>query len=443
MTARRLPYRHLSVRVPWHDTGWEGSICADPLANGACLRLGRIAEGRNDAREVSLAGSAWADIAEENLPPCSAERAGFMSPHARRLTKRHPYAAWNEVYRKFQPTSYEVPAYSADCIPFRWMLRKSAAAISEEYQLPYEAELEVAVDLEASLNDPSWVQHAKNQQLLLDTFFSAVEPERSLCFVYAKESPLSNDPRRILIGVGRALGAAQTIPYIQRGDGFGSVLWERVIRHSIRPSMEDGFLLPYHELLRMSVEDGVDPEQFAVFVPEESGIEFSYASELVSHDTALSLLLALDRAVEKVAPVVSGQWASVRRWLSARVGEVWEARGPCPGLGAALAAFGVHEGVLLAFAAQSRIGDNEDPWPVVDAWLRDPASDTEASARVSAMMSKTWAAISDERRSLLRLLSRFDLTARSGNSPLPADRAREGWHPAIGCGTAGKSIPDL
>ena len=131
MTARKLPYRHLSVRVPWHDTGWEGSICTDPLANGACLRLGRIAEGRNDSREVSLAGKAWADIAEADLPPCSAERAGFMSPGARRVTKTHPYASWNEVYRKFQPTSYEVPAYSADCVPFRWMLRKSAAAISQ------------------------------------------------------------------------------------------------------------------------------------------------------------------------------------------------------------------------------------------------------------------------------------------------------------------------
>src|ERR1035441_5730008 len=125
MTARRLPYQHLSVRVPWHDNGWEGSICADPLANGACLRLGRIAEGRNDSREMSLAGKTWADIAEADLPPCSVERAGFMSPDARRVTKRHPYAAWNEVYRKFQPTSYEVPAYSANCVPFRWMLRKS------------------------------------------------------------------------------------------------------------------------------------------------------------------------------------------------------------------------------------------------------------------------------------------------------------------------------
>jgi len=410
MTPRVLPYRHLSVRVPWHDTGWEGSICADPLANGACLRLGRIAAGRNDPVEVSLAGRPWSEIAETDLPPCSAERAGFMSQHARRVTKHHPYASWNDVYRKFQPTTYDLPAHSADCVPFRWMLREHAAAIAEEYGLPYEPALEAAVDAEASLNDPAWVQHASNQQLLLDTFFSAVEPKRSLLFVYAKESPLSADPRRILIGVGRALGVGQTVPYLQADPGFGSVLWERVIRHSIRPSMEDGFLLPYQELLRLSAEEDTDPEQYAVFVPEEFGIQFSYASEHVSHDAALSLLLALDRAVEHLAPVVSGHWTEVRQWLSARVGEVWQARGPCPGLGAALAAFGIQEGVLLAFAAQSRLTDNEDPWPLVDKWLRDPSSDPAADRRVSKTMSKTWAAISDQRRSLLCLLSRFDLT---------------------------------
>jgi hypothetical protein len=398
--------------VPWHDTGWEGSICAEPLANGACLRLGRIAEGRNDAHEASNAGKSWADLMANDLelPPCSSERAGFMSPSARQVTKKHPYALWNEVYRKFQPTTYELPKYSADCIPYRWMLRENAAAIADEYRLPYEPDLELAVDTEASLNNPAWVQHAKNQQLLLDTFFSAVEKERSLFFIYAKESPLSNDPRRILIGVGRTLNVGQVIPYKQSAGGFGSVLWERVIRHSIRPSMEDGFLLPYHELLKMSAEDGVDPEEFAVFVPEESGPEFSYASEHVSHDTALSLLLTLDRAVEKVSPIVAGSWPGVRKWLSARLGEVWDARGPNPGLGSALTAFGIQEGVLLAYAVHSQIGDNEDPWPLTDRWLRDPATEPEAASRVPATMSKAWIAIPDERRALLRLLSRFDLT---------------------------------
>src|SRR5258708_2844300 len=213
MAARTFPYRHISVRVPWHDTGWEGSICADPLANGACLRLGRIAEGRDDLRELSLAGKSWDDLTESDLPPCTLERAGMMSPRSRSVTKRHPYAAWSEVYRKFQPTSYQLPPYSADCIPFRWMIRKYAAEISDELQLPYEPALENAIDDEASLNNPVWVQDGRNQQLLLDTFFSAVQKERSLFFVYAKESTLSNDPRRILIGVGRATSKGDAIPY--------------------------------------------------------------------------------------------------------------------------------------------------------------------------------------------------------------------------------------
>src|SRR2546421_12091360 len=139
----------------------------------------------------------------------------------------------------------------------------------------------------------------------------------------SNKAPFQKEPRRILIGVDHIRDVGQKIPKKQNGGGFGSDLWERVIRHSIRPSMEDGFILPYHELLKMSAEDGVDPEEFAVFVPEESGPEFSYASEHVSHDTALSLLLALDRAVERVSPVVAGSWQGVRKWLSARLGEVW------------------------------------------------------------------------------------------------------------------------
>jgi hypothetical protein len=413
VSARKLPYQHLSVRVPWHDTGWEGSVCADPLANGSCLRLGRIADERDDAQEARLAGRSWAELTEAGLrlPPCSAERAGLMSPGSRRVTKEeHPYAAWYEVYRKFRPTSYELPAYSADCIPFRWMLRESAAEISERYQLPYEAALEDAVDAEAGIRSTAWVQHGTNQRMLLDAFFSAIEKQRSLFFVYAKESPVSADPRRILIGVGRTLEVGHVVPYKQEAGGFPSVLWERVVRHSIRPAMNDGFLLPYQHLLGLADEAGIDPADYAVFVPDEAADEFSYASEHVRHDTAISLLLAFDRAVAKLAPLVPGSWDQVREWLSARLAEVWQARGPCPGLGAALTAFGISEGTMLAHAVQARVGDNEDPWLLADRWLRAPSSDEEASARVSPVMSKTWASLDDRRRALLRLLSRFDLT---------------------------------
>lgn len=410
MATRTLPYQHLSVRVPWHDTGWEGSICSDPLSNGACLRLGRIAEGRDDLRELGLAGKSWDDLAETDLPPCTLERAGLMSSHGRTVTKRHPYAAWNDVYRKFRPTSYNLPAHSADCIPFRWMIRKHAADMAEQYQLPYEPALEDSVDREAGLKNSIWVQDGKNQQLLLDAFFSAIRKERSLFFVYAKEASFSTDPRRILIGVGRTTSMRDAVPYLQDGGGFGSVLWERVIGHSIRPTMDDGFLLPYHELLRLSADQDVDPEEFAVYVPDEFSLQFSYASEHVSHDAALSMLLALDRTVQRLAPVVAGSWTGVRDWMSARIGEVWQARGPYPGLGAALTAFGLPQGVLLSFAAQSMLRDNEDPWAIADQWLRDPSVHPEASARIPATFARAWAALSEERRSLLKLISRFDLT---------------------------------
>ena len=409
MPARVLPYQHLSVRVPWHDDEWRGSICNDPLANGACLRLTRIAEARNDGLERRLAGTAWADLAQGELPPCAAERADFMSPTPRSVTKRHPYADWNDVYRKFLPTTYELPAFAADCVPFRWMLREQAAVIADQYQLPYEPALEEGVDQEAHLNNPAWVQHGQNQQLLLDTFFSVVKAESTLLFFYAKETPLSEDPRRVLVGVGRARVMGEVVPYTQDSGGFGSTLWERVIQHSVRPSMEDGFLVPYHELLKLKA-DSCDPAEHVVLVPDEFGMQFSYASEHVTHDAALSLLLALDRAVEEFSPLVSGSWSSVRQWLSERIGEIWTARGPHPGLGAALTAFGIPEGVLLSYAAQSRLNDNEDPWPLIDKWIRDPSVDLEAKQRVGPTTSQMWGALSDERRALLTLLSRFDLT---------------------------------
>ena len=46
------PLRHLSIRVPWHDTGWGGHVCTAPRLNGSCLKLKRVAEKKRAARKV-------------------------------------------------------------------------------------------------------------------------------------------------------------------------------------------------------------------------------------------------------------------------------------------------------------------------------------------------------------------------------------------------------
>ncbi|WP_210417092.1 AAA family ATPase [Citricoccus sp. SGAir0253] len=333
-----------------------------------------------------------------------------MSARSRSVSKEHPYAEWNEVYRKFEPVRLDLPAYSADCVPFRWLLRDNAVRLADVHGIDFEYRLEEQVDAEAKLNDPAWIQHGRNQRAMLDTFFSAVEPGASLVFFYAKDTPLSDDPRRVLVGVGRVTGWTPSQAYGNRRGGFESVTWETPVQHSIRPTMEDGFLLPYQHLMDVSQQRGLDPSEYVVLVPEEFTEQFSYATEHVTHDAALNLLLALTASVERFAQVVPGEWDRVRSWLNAEVAAAWRARGAFPGLGAALTAFGMPQGVLLSYAVRSMVHEGDNPWDVVDRIFRDPSEFLNLHPVPSQMLCKTWLALRQDRRDLLMLLSRFDLT---------------------------------
>ena len=70
--------QHISVRVPWHDHGWDGTVCMAPESNNACLRLRNIAENRKDKEEVAICGQHMADYVEKLS--CISEGACFMSP---------------------------------------------------------------------------------------------------------------------------------------------------------------------------------------------------------------------------------------------------------------------------------------------------------------------------------------------------------------------------
>ena len=71
-----------------------------------------------------------------------------------------------------------------------------------------------------------------------------------------------------------------------------SYLWERSVRHSIRPDGGDGVLLPYHDLLSGCEKDTDHPRDCIAFVPEEYRGEFSYASEHVVRGSAIAALLS-------------------------------------------------------------------------------------------------------------------------------------------------------
>src|SRR5262249_17616779 len=154
----------------------------------------------------------------------------------------------------------------------------------------------------------------------------------------------------------------------RNGEGMRGMVWERPVQHSIRPKGQDGFLMPYDEILGRAEEDpSLDIERYAAKAPDEHWDEFSYASELVTHDGAIGALLSLEMALDRMESELGITTGRQRQWIHDELVRLWKVRGPFPGLGVVLAAFGLSRGVFVAHTLQQKAGENADPWPLVDA----------------------------------------------------------------------------
>lgn len=260
--------------------------------------LDRISETKDDNREQKIAGKLLSDLSPEDWPACVQERNAFMAPIELIRPVSHPYSETSTLHKHILATDFRQPPYSAAAIPFRWMNRESAWEIASENELD--------VDLNREPNSPdwlknnTWVQNHDDQRAMLDGFFHHVKPELSLCFFYAKQTPLSEDDDRIIVGVGRVKNIGNRAEYDYKESGLRAYIWDRAIQHSIRPDFQDGFLLPYQAILEKAEEDlTIDPSYYLALAPEDRLIEFYYATEHVSHDGAIAALLSCKEAIER------------------------------------------------------------------------------------------------------------------------------------------------
>ena len=291
---------HLSIRVPWHDNRWDGRVCSDPANNHSCLALRAIAETRNDATEPRLHDELISDLEEDQKPPCVKERATFLS--SREINRRGvmDYSRWSSAHKHIRPTFVRVPAWGATLLPYRWLLRENAYKIAKELNLDVSQERE-PTDL-PFLKRTDWVQDYENQRALLDGFAERCVPDKSLTFFYAKRTPLADDDRRVIVGVGMLVHKGDVSQYDYEPAApkthLRSMIWERAIQHSIRPDRVNpghyvgGIILPYHAILeRAAADDSLDTAEFLACAPEEAREQYSYASEHVTHGVAITTLL--------------------------------------------------------------------------------------------------------------------------------------------------------
>jgi energy-coupling factor transporter ATP-binding protein EcfA2 len=417
--SRRLPWQHVTIRVPWHDAGWNGRVCSAPSANTACLALSRIAAGKRDDQD-DYAGQLFEELAGSAMPPCIDERVSFMADHDLILKKQHPYKDSSpETHGHFGETILRLEAFSAACIPFGWMLKSNVEADERSGEEGKAAALRLAYepDREPELAfETGWIQDKANQLVMLDTFFGALEPGDSLCFFYAKKTPLSESAGRVIIGAARVKGAGQHTEYAYDRPGeLQGVLWERCVRHSLRPGGTDGFLMPYYDVLAAAAADEeVELEQCIAFAPEDQFNAFSYGSEHLSHDGAIASLLSCASALRACEEVIETDVSSALAWIDREVARLWTARGVHPGLGSALAAFGLEHGALLAHEivrSGSRDGEVFDAFAFIDGFVTAPKTFPQAEAfGFGSSYRQKWSGLAKSRRALLDLIARCSLT---------------------------------
>ena len=407
------PVKHISIRVPWHDNGWNGSVCKDPLCNDSCLKLPRILKEKDEEAESKIASKTIEELEQEHWPACVAERGMFMAPFAYTRYASHPYTPTSaNTHGHFKSTPLYHPAYSAPAVPFAWMQINDLERYQKEYNLDIDPSKEPDLGFSTS-----WVQEESNQKALLDCFAGHLQEDKSLCFFYAKRVPfVEEDYGRIIIGIGRVQKVSSLTPYefdSESSNDLRCVLWERMIAHSIRPDFKDGFLLPYNEMIDYAKKDpNFNPAALAVFAPADRILEFSYASEHVSHDASISALLECASMLREADKYLEGSRDRQINWIDRRIAELWNMRGPCPGLGPALSAFGIELGTFVARDVAERVGDNTDPWPYVEKVFENPKRYLSSTLhrQIPEDIQRAWQCIDRNEKALLKLLSRFEIT---------------------------------
>lgn len=260
------------------------------------MRLKGINQSRDERLESDNAGCSLCKLSCVNEIPCIREGGTFMSEEDVSVMVTHPYSSWSEYHKDLQPLKETISAYTYPARPFRWVMRQRYIG-NKQYKTIEELAVEKGFDYhpeyEPQMSNKTWVQDGRNQGTIFNAFFSDMIENESLCIFYAKQVPFIEDSRRVVVGIGHIQRVNAPIKYeTNNPNGMSSCSWENMVKHSIRSDMKDGFILPYRELMEYASENtNFDIRTGTVFASEDYFEEFSYASEQLSHDAVIDVIL--------------------------------------------------------------------------------------------------------------------------------------------------------
>jgi exodeoxyribonuclease V alpha subunit len=422
--------KHLSVRICWHDSGWNGSICKAPLTNHFCSSLEHIREHRDkemDDFEIKNKEKHLSSLQNEILDiPCKREICVF-SDKGYSVCFDHPLKGRAPGY-ELAPCSDLLTAYCCYPAPYRWLMVKNYNDIRKKYGLSLrplnDSDLSYSTS-KGKKKEKTWIDDPKLQEILLTNFWDAIEDKKSFVVFYVNSSPVAENQRRVIVGIGRVKEKGKMARFGNTQEKPGpNYAWQRRIVHNY-PA--EGFRLPYQEYL----EQGVDPQEIILTAPENIDEEFKYVSEHVSDGAMLALAEQADKVISIILNdietgkiTLNEDWEKHRKWVQKIIGELWESRGQYPGIGSVLRFLGFSRGMTyhqqVLVPIENENGNSlEHIICILDG--RNKPEDTYVTDFSGA--SAKWKAYSSDpdKRALLELLMRMEISEEQAERIMKED----------------------
>lgn len=393
---------HISVRLAWHNDGWNGKICKDPSSNVYCVGqhsypAQKISMKRNLDFEKKICGKA--PSCREEIPPCCLSMNAFGS---------NPVEAYEDPPDWFkdetQRTFWSMPPSTCAAWPYEEMYRQ-----------------------EAKNAKGKWDSALRRQ--LVEEYFKEIKPNRSLVFYYSNYSnPFSENEvkKYVIVGLSRLKEIGDQV-YFEgcskySRDYYGGFVWQRNIT-SHYP--DQGFRIPYHKY--RGKPDIID--RIALF-PDNPRL-FKFASRQMSDDDALGLVEASLNTIKGLQEVgdESENWDYHSLWLESLIAELWNARGPIPGMAAVLSYLQAPRMVefFKTLSQQDKIWEAHDViFNFMDGVI-DTIDGLSVDKNTLEKMRRQWRLQGPEKQKLLKdILPRFDLDMEQIKKILSEKRLENG-----------------
>lgn len=396
---------HITIRVAWHNNGWNGHICDDPEKNTYCIGRnsypGDYIKGTRDLNwemHEDVRGKPCGEL-QNNIPACGFSINAFGAEHTK--AKINPPAWFNQ---ETKPAVIEIPE-STVCI---W-----------NYEGMYSDDVKRSADETQKYNYDVRLRNAKE-------YFGSLVEDESLLFYYANYSnPFSEDdaPKYVIIGVSRLKKVGKIHYYEGASDEVkekyaGGFVWQMPIT-SHYP--DEGFVIPYHKYM-----DNPEVLERLLFIPEHQR-NYKYATREVSDDDALA---TIERFIEIVSFLIeiednSQNWEERRRWLYSLFTELWKKRGAYPGLPQILYNIGFDEGIEY-YKNCVKSEKSHEAYKAIYGFLNGELNSIDGiilSAGRIKEIKRDWQLREDnEKRLLFEVLSRFNLSIQQLNNIISESR---------------------